>query len=920
MARIDRVIEYLEQYAAMGSKGVSAQDVAAKLDIHRSDASADLNRLFKQGKVKKTGSRPVVYQSLAVVANIKTKAWDKKSAFSEIVGYDGSIKAQIELAKAAIVYPPNGLHTLIFGESGVGKNLLAEAMQNYARECWTKTDDEDIPFIQFNCADYAANEQLLIAQLFGYVKGAFTGANEDREGVVDHAQGGILFLDEIHRLPPAGQELLFMLIDKGVYRRLGATRAECKSHLMIIGATSEDISSSLLMTFRRRIPVQISLPRISERPIRERINLIIHFVHQEAIRLGVPVWIEGKALETFANYNCPANIGELRNDVLLCCAKSYLSYIATLAEQLELKSENIPQRVFSLVKHQTVLDDRVNDLFHSGILVEPDGEPIHSEQANPHDFHIDLYGYVDRKLANYQQLGIPAADIAVKVGHDLEKYFGSVAQILRRRETSDMPASIIDEEVWEAANDLLNDAADRLNRSYGRNTLVALAWHLQQFKERITSGRIIYNPNLNHVKTTHKDAFQIVEEHARNISKQLNSKISTDEMGFMAMFLVHGAENLTHLRIGIIIAAHGRGTAQSMAEVANNLLGTDRIKAYDIPLNRNNAQTIEDLQDVVKMTDEGCGVVLLVDMGFLVTMEDALNRETGVQVRIIPNVTTALVLETGRRLFTTDDDIDTAVKRIYEAYEDYVVTLRQKRYQFLSAARKITRKIVLLICASGKGVAEKVKDILLTNIPEVQQMNFIMASAVENIQEIIAQAEGDVCLIVGSSDPQIQDIPFVHIGSLFVDGGMTIIRNLLQQENAAVLDTPVSIRRYEDVYKLLAGQLSKFVKSLPVAEVSSCCERLVEKIDCEFFMGVMEQDGIIRTYLHAACMFDRIHAGEALQDPDWSGKIQRERAKDFQRLRKFVQGCGAKMSLQIPDGELCYFLSSLPAKNEKKQS
>ena len=75
--------------------------------------------------------------------------------------------------------------------------------------------------------------------MFGYVKGAFTGATEEHEGVLDRAQGGILFLDEIHRLPPTGQELLFILIDKGFYRRLGETKTEHKSNVMIIGATSE---------------------------------------------------------------------------------------------------------------------------------------------------------------------------------------------------------------------------------------------------------------------------------------------------------------------------------------------------------------------------------------------------------------------------------------------------------------------------------------------------------------------------------------------------------------------------------------------------------------------------------------------------------------------------------------------------------
>ncbi|MDF2566518.1 MAG: system transcriptional activator, partial [Massilibacillus sp.] len=321
MARIDRVMEYVEYCTdEIAKKGVNAATVALELDIHRSDASAELNKLYKLGRIKKMGTRPVLYYAVsksdrkmnrdveiqlhtsAKIRNLKkTLIKEQPMAFAGIVGSEGSIKAQIELAKAAIVYPPNGLHTLICGESGVGKNLLAEAMWYYAKERWTSVEKhgKSVPFVTFCCADYADNAQLLLAQLFGYVKGAFTGANEDHEGVVDRAKGGILFLDEIHRLPSTGQELLFMLVDKGIYRRLGETREERKAQLMIIGATSEDISSALLMTFRRRIPVQITLPRISERPVSERIHLIIHFVRQEAIRLGIPILVSGQALETF---------------------------------------------------------------------------------------------------------------------------------------------------------------------------------------------------------------------------------------------------------------------------------------------------------------------------------------------------------------------------------------------------------------------------------------------------------------------------------------------------------------------------------------------------------------------------------------------------------------------------------------------
>lgn len=935
MARIDRVMEYVEYCTdKIAKKGVNAATVALELDIHRSDASADLNKLYKLGRIKKTGTRPVLYYAIShgntdhtqningekklnsKIQNLKKTLNSKQPmAFAGIVGSEGSIKAQIELAKAAIVYPPNGLHTLICGESGVGKNLLAEAMWQYAKEMWTdeKRPGKTIPFVTFGCADYADNAQLLLAQLFGYVKGAFTGANEDHEGVVDRAKGGILFLDEIHRLPSTGQELLFMLVDKGIYRRLGETREERKAQLMIIGATSEDISSSLLLTFRRRIPVQITLPPISERPVSERIHLIIHFVRQEAIRLGIPILVSGQALETFTHYNCPANIGELRNDLQLCCAKSYLSCLATSHDKLIVDVETIPQRVFSMVRNQTVLDSSINKLFQEGILIEPDGQLIMHGVVNDYDLHSDLYGYVDKKISSYRKMNMSDEAVELQVSKDLEKYFGSVAQSLSKADAADMPVSIIDQSIWETANDLLNDAASKLKRKYGRKTLVALALHLQQFKERVVSGRFIYNPNLKMIKTEHRADFQVALDNIELLSSRLEINISPDELGFIAMFLIHGCDELLKPRIGMVIAAHGRGTAQSMAEVANNLLGTDHVKAYDIPLNRSNAQTVKELQEVILKNNQGSGVILLVDMGFLVTMENMLVKETNVPIRIIPNVTTALVLETGRRVLTTDETLEQAVANIYNAYDDYMMTLRQRRYHTNQSVE--IKGSVLVTCASGEGVATKIKEILLSNVPMMKGMHFVTAGAMSDAEEIKKKLGNQLQLIVGSMDPKIEAVPFVHVSELFSTEGLKRIETLLSADS---FDRELSNQQeiaVLDVYELLAGQLSKFVKSLSVKQVSLCCKNLVEKISQGFFDGMITQDATIRIYLHAACMFDRIHANQALQTPDWSEQIQIERQNEFLYLKKIVQDEGVKLLLEISDAEICYFLSSLPTKN-----
>lgn len=116
----------------------------------------------------------------------------------------------ITQVSTTVAYPPNGLNILITGHSGVGKSYLADKIAAYARQ--KNVIEADTPYIVLNCADYANNPELVSSMLFGYVKGAYTGADESKEGLLKEANGGYLFLDEVHRLSSENQEKLFSFI------------------------------------------------------------------------------------------------------------------------------------------------------------------------------------------------------------------------------------------------------------------------------------------------------------------------------------------------------------------------------------------------------------------------------------------------------------------------------------------------------------------------------------------------------------------------------------------------------------------------------------------------------------------------------------------------------------------------------------
>ncbi|MDU6273351.1 sigma 54-interacting transcriptional regulator, partial [Clostridium sp.] len=352
--------------------GVDAEYIATEVGINRSNASKELNQLIKENIIIKIKGKPVQYLDKASVESILGKKLNKGifdninsiNEYSEkdsvkdeyivedirkennifnLIGCDGSLKSQIEQAKAAVIYPPKGLSTLIIGPTGVGKSIFAEYMYKYSLTI--KEDSDNAPFIIFNCADYSDNQQLLLAQLFGYVKGAFTGADKDKYGLVHEANNGILFLDEVHRLSAEGQEMLFLLMDKGIYRRLGEVNKVHECRVMIIAATTEDPETAMLETFLRRIPVTIKIPSLEERGFQERMKLICYFFKEESIRIGVKLKVSKEVIKAFILYKCKGNIGQLKSDIQLICARAFLDYMTYKRECVYVRLSLLPNNI-----------------------------------------------------------------------------------------------------------------------------------------------------------------------------------------------------------------------------------------------------------------------------------------------------------------------------------------------------------------------------------------------------------------------------------------------------------------------------------------------------------------------------------------------------------------------------------------------
>jgi two-component system response regulator AtoC len=199
---------------------------------------------------------------------------------------------------------------LVTGESGTGKEVLAKAIHRMSPR-------HEMSFTAINCA--AIPEQLLESELFGYTKGAFTGATTDRAGLFETAHQGSLLLDEIGDLPLSLQAKLLRVLEEGEIRRVGGRDGK-KVDVRVIAATAKPLDQAVEQgEFRPDLYYRLDVVRLHIPPLRERREdipaLLTHFARQAAQRLGHPVSITPQAFALLTEHSWPGNVRELRNAV-----------------------------------------------------------------------------------------------------------------------------------------------------------------------------------------------------------------------------------------------------------------------------------------------------------------------------------------------------------------------------------------------------------------------------------------------------------------------------------------------------------------------------------------------------------------------------------------------------------------------------
>ncbi|WP_179134606.1 sigma 54-interacting transcriptional regulator [Oceanobacillus timonensis] len=835
MSRITDIYQYLSQ---LKGEAVTAVEVGEQLNIDRSTASRYLNDLVKRNKANKISGKPVRYA-------LETSE-SSESEQMDLIGSEEALRPILETGMAAFSYPSRPLPILFTGETGTGKSYLAEKLSQLAVEQASMLDNN--AFVSFNCADYAQNPELLIGQIFGIKKGAFTGADEDKRGLVDMAHKGILFLDEIHRLPPSGQEMLFYLMDKGTYHRLGDATHERTAEVAIIGATTENPDDVLLPTLLRRFSIKLNIPPLRERTYKEREKLIDSFLQEEAAKMSTTLSIEADCREAFLTYDCPGNIGQLKSDIQIACAHAYYRYLNS-------------DRKHVVIKLEDFLGYSENNTENKKKKVPLDIEhDTGKDSANV----PNIYQYFDSTSKNSKKSTQVLEKVVIDYISELNQKY---RHLQNQRESWNQ---LIDKDLF----DTLHYAGEALKETFGfpipKRQLFVLGLHLQNFRNHLrndikkTPIPVVVHPNASYRQAANQIAYYLKE--------QIGMTLPAEEIELMTHFITPENDTVETVmndqKIAVLLVMHGKSTASSMSEVVNYLLGNRVIHAIDMPLHITAEETYEQVKTHIqqfKTTLENIeGVLLLVDIGSLITMGDTIKNDVDVPLKTISSVNLSMVMEAGRQSLVSEQTLS----GIYEDTKAAMLKFVKEEEETKHVQKK---RLIATVCFTGEGAAQLLEDWIKKQISQSDQDVLIRSVRVDpstNDTSVLHELQNyyEVIAIIGTVPVTIDGVPYIPAWELLQEEGVSRMHRLLEiTRKSMVASMESNAVEREEIYHLIIDGLQEITTYGNPKSIANILQNSIPPVRDYYQWDSGRELGM---WMHIGGLVDRLIASRVQSNPD----------------------------------------------------
>lgn len=886
-----------------GSEQLTTEGICESAGIQRNTASQYLNEFVKNRIAFKVKTRPAlffhretfeskfftvtqdVYESLDQLRNGKVgMSFADSRVFDSIIGVRSSLRMAIDQIKAAVMYPGIGLPMMFHGETGVGKSLLAKKAYEYCVE--QELVEEKAAFLELNCAQYYHNPELLSSILFGYKKGAFTGAVEDQIGMLEAADGGVLFLDECHRLSSESQEKLFTFMDSGTFSRIGENNRKRKAKVRLIFATTENLQTSFLRTFTRRVPVTINIPSLSERTSQELLEYLYTFLIRESCQFHKEIVITPWIINRMMSLTYRDNVGELKNMIKIICANAYSKQAHKPI--VVINSEALENSLLSKFLSLKEIDNTEN----RDVIITPESriEDFMKTENEETAMMRGIFKVFQQVLIQFQEKKVSVDYVILQLSREAS----TVVEML----VYDTPS---EENTLKLLQGTIKELVNFLETNFfvniSGNSIIALTSYLYKRSSFVADLPELDPKTLAMIRDFISINLLTEQKILNALLELVESKLDvvlTDSEKILLAFYLKGLDlQVKKPLIRGVILAHGFSTASSIADVVNRFMEEHLYDAFDMPFNVELDKVQDYMQHYLKTNDCSKGLVILADMGSLMVLTETLEDYLTGPMLMLNNVTTQQALFAAE-MIKKNTDLEVIGDKITEnLHTDYKVIYPQ-----------LTKPpLIITVCHTGLGAAQQLKDFLSSSIPSdlgyhVEAVDYHYLKKYGKDNSLFKQY--DVQGIIGTADPGLEEVNFVSLEDLISGQGLENIDRIFYGIEDAKMRKNINDNL---VRNLSIERLLSAITILDVQRVISYIDEALAEIERRLKVNLFNSKKAI-LYVHIASLVERSIRNHEISE--YLGEEDASRSEALKIIQEAMEDLENAYSIKISEYELNY--------------
>lgn len=872
-------IHDMEEFSTMG--------ISQKLFLSRTLVSQYLNELNKENKVVKINSRPVYYLSKAGLEHLLGMQIENRDFlnmnefcnfisqkitilhdFTKAIGNNGSLEYCIEQMKAAVGYPPNGLHIMLYGKKGSGKRYLCHLLYEY--------------LINQNLMD--RQSQFLMLEIKDAKKDFYELLREVQDAKVPFK--GLLYIRGIEMMSATSLEQLQEFLND-------VSRKQDRTSIRIITSINEDNLEKLADALNYSIPIKVKVPSYLERSSEEKEAFVLRFFQKEEERAACHFQVSSIVFQTLIHNSTIKGIMELQDVIKNTCANAYIHNPDK--KNCFVHLSDIPFTIYQYGDFSIRSGEKEEQFYSIG-------------EWNKREKQDKMLMIFEELLALFEAYEASEFDwnTVLKKSKDvIVKYYDDIAFRSKMKHTKyESFANIV--------NQILKVGLQENQISIPRNCMFVLAQVILAEEDKqnaIHSWCKAHDRTLEHCLEILKKEVSLPYLLSLNLSErlyqQIQFKLNPINLLFLSLNIYFYNQDLDEKEIHGIILSHGYCTASSIADAVNHLLNHNVFEAIDMPLTTSFSDIEDQLNHHIELHPRWHSLILLVDMGSL----EELGRcvRANIKVGVLNNITTGMALEVGTQMLQ-NYDIEEILPSVCEK--------SQCNYQLIQPKKK--DKAILFTNASGIEVSRKVSNLFRSSLPKNISVKFIEVEfdkLMMNLEEDPIFHQYDVRLVVKSYQLHLKYCASVELEDIIDFSEIKKIDEILKSElseeeieqfNNQLLKNFSLQNIMENLTILNPKVLIEYVSET----ISELQRKLAVKFDSKIIVGL---------YIHISLLIERL----VTQHPiDYVGDL-----KDFEiKQERFI--CITKecfhailinYSVELPLSEIYYLYNYIHFGTRRKE-